>query len=269
MAFRPRKPAGRGKQSEDQGRHLAEEVAGMLGHELRTPLTVLYTCLQLLSRVLPRDANDPARQYLDEAIVEARHMNVLTNQLLLAARIQAGELDLVRERFDLTSFARNVVDHTQPLARGQRLELAAASDVLPVWADWQHLDIALRNVLINAIDYAPGTERIRVQLRRAGEQAVIAVQDFGPGVQPQRLEHLGDPFYQTPRTDRPSRGGLGLGLFLARAITELHGGRFEVDCQEGQGCTFTMCLPLAVAAEQRVSEPVAAPARAVQRRFLT
>ena len=235
-----------------------EEVAALLAHELRTPLTVLYSCLQLLDRNLPPDGSAEARRYLDEALAEARQLTAITGQLVDAAEIHLGSLQLSHHSLEVQALVREAIAHAQTMTRGQRIRLHAPSRPLVIQGDYNHLQRAILSLVVNAITYAPGTDRIDVLVQRLDGDVAIEVRDYGPGIQPARLEGLTRAFYQPPQMNRPSRGGLGLSLYVTREVARLHAGRLEVSSVEGQGSRFSLVLPLAAGAP-RVSEPVRAP----------
>jgi two-component system, chemotaxis family, CheB/CheR fusion protein len=242
---------------EASNRDASGDVVALVSHELRTPLTVLHAALQLLDRTLPRDDAGEVRHYLDEALTEARQLNVLTGQLLEATRLQSGQLHLALEDLSLPDLSREVCRRAQGLTRGQSIELSAQESI-SVCADRARLEQMLLNLLLNAIMYAPGTPRIDVRAWREGDQVALQVQDYGAGIKRERLARISQPFYQSPRLNRPSRGGLGLGLFLCRELARLHGGHLAIDSQEGRGSTFTLWLP---AAMPSVREAVSPPRR--------
>ncbi|HEU0166924.1 MAG TPA: HAMP domain-containing sensor histidine kinase [Chloroflexota bacterium] len=233
-----------------------EDVAALIGHELRTPLTVLYSCLQLLDRTLPDDSG-AARHYLEEALAEARQLNLLTGQLVEAARLHDGLLQTRRDPLDLNDLVRGAATQAHGVARGQHIAVSPADRPVMVLGDRRYLERALVNLLSNAITYAPGTERIDVRVEVHGAEAAVHVTDYGPGLATDDAEQLTQAFYQAPQTNRPSRGGLGLGLYLSSEFARLHGGRLDVHSAPGRGSTFSLLLPLA---EQRVHEEVSAPA---------
>ena len=242
-------------------------VAALVSHELRTPLTVLLAALQLMERSLAGGDGGAARRYLAEALAETRHLNVLTGELVEAARLSNGELQLRRQELGLAALVRDVCVRAQELTRGQRLQLTDVDEGIRVSADPIRLEQMLMHLLANAIIYAPGTSHIDVSVRREGAEAAVEVRDFGSGLRGQRLSRVGDPFYQAPRKDRPSRGGLGLGLFVCRELAQLHGGRLAVSSDGGPGSTFTLWLPALPAEDSgrpTVREDVAAVRHSVR-----
>jgi two-component system, chemotaxis family, CheB/CheR fusion protein len=221
-------------------------VAALVSHELRTPLTVLHAALQLMERSLTAGDEALARHYLGEALAEARQLNVLTAQLLEAARLSNRELRIRTEQVRLAPLLRGVCARAQALARGQHieLELTGLDEDVRVEADRARLEQMVMQLLVNAITYAPGTSHVDVVARVSGHEVAIQVRDFGSGVRGQRLARLADPFYQAPRGDRPSRSGLGLGLFVCRELAQLHGGRLDISAQQEAGTAVTLWLPV-------------------------
>lgn len=244
----------------------AEQIAALVSHELRTPLTVLHAALQLLEHELPPDTPTAARHHLEQALAEARQLTFLTGQLWETTRLQTGALRLHRERLSLLSAVRDVCRHAQSLAAGQRIEISAPDGDPTVDADRPRLEQMLMNLVLNAIVYAPGTPCIDLRVYPAAGQAVVEVQDYGAGLSGAELRRLTRAFYRVPRADRPSRGGLGLGLYLCRELARLHGGRLDVRSEVGQGATFTLRLPLAIPEGKRVREPVSAPASSLKQK---
>jgi signal transduction histidine kinase len=241
------------------------EIAALLSHEIRTPLTVLHAALQLLARVLPRTPDGAARHYLTEAMAEARQLNVLTAQLQDATRIQAGELHLRCQPLDLNDLVREMGRKAEAMSRGQRITTETPSADVRVNADRQRLEQILMNLLTNALMYAPSAQAVDMRLRQVGQEAIVDVRDYGVGIEAGRLAHVTEPFYQVPRQDRPSRGGLGLSLYLCRELARLHGGRLDIASDAGEGSTFTLRLPLAAEVRTHVREDVRPGRKTVHR----
>ena len=157
---------------------------------------------------------------------------------------------LVESRFDLAELAARVAEELQTTTTQHRLTVHADEPV-GVHADRRRIEEILINLIENAIKYSPQGGDITVTARRApqpdgaGEQAVVAVSDRGIGIAPADLPHIFDRFYQAAggRLHKGVRG-LGLGLYIAREIVELHGGAMWVESAEGQGSSFYLTLPI-------------------------
>lgn len=221
-----------------------ERFAVAASHELRTPLTVLQGTLEV---ALLRDRTpDEYKNILSGAAVEAARMGTLVGDLLALARTQSDRETLARQPLDLAEVAREAAADARPLAahKGQTLEVALQGP-LPARGDHLKLRQVLVNLLDNAITYTPRGGTIRLSARHARGHAVIEVRDTGPGIAPQHLPHLFEPFYRVDSARGASAGHSGLGLALASWITQAHGGHLTVESHVGVGTVFTLSLPLA------------------------
>ena len=166
-------------------------------------------------------------------------MTQLINDLLDVTRIQAGRLELHREPVRLESLVREVCARCAPLLEAGRNPLVLDLDPSVLGdVDASRLDQVLVNLLANASRYAPGAA-IRVSLAAGPEDAVLSVQDAGPGIPEPVRTRVFERFVRMPG----SPAGLGLGLFICRQIVDAHGGTIEVQSEPGAGTTFVVRLP--------------------------
>jgi two-component system CheB/CheR fusion protein len=226
-------------------RRLQDEFLELASHELRTPLTAVQGSLELLGKLLPPESHDERPHRLaDLALQNARRLGVLVQDLTDVARLQSGKPVLTCRAVDLVALVTRVVGDMQALARGQTVHLDAGTAPLLMYGDAGRLEQVLLNLLTNALAHAPEATRIAVRLRRVDGEVELQVQDDGRGIAAAALPHLFTRFYQVARPDRPSQGGLGLGLFICKELVAAHGGRIGVRSTEGEGTTFTVWLPL-------------------------
>jgi heavy metal sensor kinase len=210
-------------------------------HELRTPLTAIRS----VGEVGLRERRDEAgyREVIGSMLEEADRLTQLVDGLLALSRSDADRVRLDRSRADLRSIARDVVAHLAVLAdeRNQGLTVDEGAPVI-VEVDPVVLRQALTNLVDNAIKYGPPGSRVKVSVAERAGDATVAVTDEGPGIPP---EHRGRLFERFFRVDpaRP-RGGVGLGLAIAKAAAEAHGGRIEFEAPSGGGSTFRIVIPL-------------------------
>jgi signal transduction histidine kinase len=208
----------------------------LAAHELRTPLTALKGYAQLLQRRAAYDAKAVA------TIVErANLLQRLINDLLDASRLQTGRLRLQPARVDLAALARSCLDQT--VTRGHELRLEAAADLPRGWWDHDRIEQVFHNLLGNAVKYSPPGSTIWVRLEDLGDEARVSIRDEGVGIPAEVMPRLFDPFYRVAATADAVQG-LGLGLYVSKALVEAHGGQLWVDSAgAGQGSTFTSTLP--------------------------
>jgi signal transduction histidine kinase/CheY-like chemotaxis protein len=235
-----------------------DEFLATLSHELRNPLAPLRNALEVL-RVA---GGDEARSAAAHAIMERqlRQLVRLTDDLLDVSRITRNILELRRERIDLRAAVQSAVEATQPLADAAGHRVDVSLPVEPVWvdADFTRLAQAFGNVLNNAVKYTDRGGRIEVRLDAQAGTAMLWVTDSGIGIKPSELPRIFDMFFQLDRALDRVRGGLGIGLGLAKRLIELHGGRLEASSRGvGFGSTFTTRLPLADARGTPAAEPAA------------
>src|SRR5579871_6773625 len=143
--------------------------------------------------------------------------------------------------------------------RPARRYLEVQTNPLSVSGDTGRLEQILLNLLNNAMTYAPQSKQIDVRVRQVENEAEVQVQDYGQGIPQADLPHLFSRFYQAARSDRQTKRGLGLGLYIVRELVTAHNGRISVDSSEGKGTTFTIRLPLLLPEKEGQPAPKDAP----------
>ncbi|MEX2307506.1 MAG: PAS domain S-box protein [Pirellulales bacterium] len=235
-----------------------DEFLAMLAHELRNPLAVIDNSLQLLRL---DDSLSPSVEKLREIMEQqTNHLTRLVEDLLDASRITRGSIELRWEAVDLASVVANAVQTARPLIDDAGHQLAVALPPTPVIlnADPVRLTQVLGNLLTNAAKYTPHGGQIWLTGRRKDGGAQLSVRDTGLGIPADMLPHIFDMFAQVESSLSRARGGMGLGLALAKKLVELHGGRIEVhSAGHGKGSEFVVWLPTAVSAQ--LYDPCRAP----------
>jgi PAS domain S-box-containing protein len=219
-----------------------DEFLAMLSHELRNPLAPIITATQLM-----QSQGDVATPREREVITrQAQHLLRLIDDLLDVSRVARGKVTLARRRIELATVVAKAVEASGPLLEERRHELRVSvpPEGLPVDADEVRLTQVVSNLLTNSARYTARGGQIAVTAEREGDDVVLTVRDNGIGIDANLLAHVFDIFVQGPRGADRSEGGLGLGLSIARSLTEMHGGRIAA-YSEGQdrGSTFTVRLP--------------------------
>jgi len=211
-------------------------------HELRTPLTAVRSVGEVALRT-PRSAAE-YREAIGTMLEETDKLARLVNGLLALARADAGGAKLRFESVDLSALAQDVGGDLAVLAeeRDQSLDVRAAGPVF-VNGDRLALRQALRNLVDNAIRYAPRGSRIEVRVASGATGAVVEVRDSGPGIPAGERDHVFERFFRGDAGRSRPADGTGLGLSIVRATAEAHGGRVELDSEESVGSTFRLILP--------------------------
>jgi len=225
-----------------------DEFLALLSHELRNPLAAIRTSLHLLDRASP-DGHQ-AERARDVLRRQTAQLARLVDDLLDVTRISSGKVSLDGARLDLGELARAACDDHRPLFSREGVTLAFEPPPAPVWVegDATRLSQVVGNLLHNAAKFTPGGGRVDVAVRAAGGLAEVAVRDTGAGMEPAGIERMFEPFVQAERSLARTKGGLGLGLALARGLVELHGGRIRARSEGlGRGSEFVVSLPLAPA----------------------
>jgi len=214
-----------------------------VSHELRTPLTILMTSLALLQEQGEACPAEMRRELLETIEHHARRLETLVNDLLQVTRLEAGQVTLSRQSTDLRALVRRTVQAFVPLMqeREQELTLDLPPHLAPVSVDRRRVEQVLNNLLSNAHRFAPRGGHVRVGVRERDDVVEVSVQDDGPGIPPQEQGRVFEKFFTLDT--KPGRAGVGLGLYIARQLVNLHGGRIWVEGQPGAGSTFRFTLP--------------------------
>jgi signal transduction histidine kinase len=232
-----------------------DEFLATVSHELRTPLNAMLGWARIL-RTSKLDEETTARA-LEAIERNAQSQAKLIEDLLDVSRIITGKMRVDVAPVDLASVIEAALDTVRPAARAKEIRLEPALDpaVGPVPGDGARLQQVIWNLLSNAVKFTPRGGRVEVRLQRLGSYAEITVSDTGHGIKQEFLPYIFERFRQADSSISRAHSGLGLGLAIVRHLVELHGGRVSVASGgEGQGATFKVKLPIAIAQDSgRVS----------------
>lgn len=219
-----------------------EDFTRAVSHDLRTPLSIVLGQAQLAQRALVAGQKDAASRSLEAVVASARRMNTIIEDLVDVARMEAGRIDLRREKVDLPELVAGLRERMAGVADASRIEIVRPRKPLPaVWADPDRLERILTNLLVNALKYSEQKVTVSFELRDG--EVVTSVTDHGIGIGPEDLAHIFQRFYQAKGVRKSE--GLGLGLFITKMLVEAHGGRIWVESELGKGSTFSFTLPVA------------------------
>lgn len=249
------------RESEERARKAASELAiakeraesadrlksaflATMSHELRTPLNSIIGFTGILLQELPGPINAEQRKQLEMVRGSSRHLLALINDVLDISKIEAGQLEVRREPFDLEACIERAAGAVRPLAEKKGLALASSVPVGigQVVGDSRRVEQVLLNLLTNAVKF---TDRGRVNLEVASDDDSVrmTVRDTGVGIQSADLATLFQPFRQVGSGLARNHEGTGLGLAICRRLAGLMGGDVGVESEWGSGSAFTFALP--------------------------
>jgi signal transduction histidine kinase len=221
----------------DALRHFVADAS----HELRTPITALRMHNELAQGPA---RNDPAArdEFLQESQRQIERLEWITRNLLDLSRLDAGLVGLDWAQHDAGDVARAAASPFRLVAQEKRIDLVLAlpDEPLPARCDRQRLELAVSNLIDNALKFTPPGGRVEVGAAREAAGIRIWVADDGPGIDPADLPHLFERFY---RGRSSAARGSGLGLAIVKSIIQAHGGQTRVESAPGRGSRFELDLP--------------------------
>jgi two-component system, NtrC family, sensor histidine kinase KinB len=216
-----------------------------LSHELKTPLTSLTIGAELLTESIPPEVASRQREILDTIHQDVARLNAIAADLLDASRKSSARIGVERRAIMLDKTVREACRPLAIQAREKKItfEIIADERPIPIWGDPIKLPWVITNLVGNALRYTPENGTIRLEIRREGNVARTIVSDSGPGIAPDILPRIFEPFAQFP-DDAAHVGSAGLGLYIAKEIVEAHNGRIFARSELGHGTTFTVDIPV-------------------------
>ena len=237
-----------------------DDFLATLAHELRNPVAPIRFAAAMLRAGVEDDSVRHARSVIER---QADHLARLLDDLLDVNRITRNLIELRLERLDLRDIAQEAVETARPIAVDGQHDLVFIASPTPAWirADRTRILQIVGNLLNNAIRYTPPGGRIEVEVHSDRGTSNVSVRDTGVGVGPDMLPHIFDLFGRPRGALASSKGGLGLGLTLAKQLVELHGGSIEAKSEGlGRGSEFVVRLPAEAAAAETSHQLADSPA---------
>ncbi|HEX8619159.1 MAG TPA: ATP-binding protein [Thermoanaerobaculia bacterium] len=221
-----------------------DEFLSVASHELRTPLTTIKGYTQLLAQTVNDLQPEERATYINAVLGEIERMMGLISELLDVSRIETNRLQIHPQSIEWLPFIEGRVSafRVQHPARLIHFDVNAAETT--VVADPDRMRQVVDNLLSNALKYSPEGSDIDVRVAREDGHVATSVTDHGIGIPRDEIPQLFERFHRARNVSSRYYGGLGLGLYIAKAIVEAHGGEITVESEEGSGSTFTMLLPV-------------------------
>lgn len=232
------------RQKAESADHLKSAFLATMSHELRTPLNSIIGFTGLLIQGLAGPLNDEQRKQLGMVQNSSRHLLDLINDVLDISKIEAGQLDIEAEPFDLMASINKVVGLVSPLAerKGLTLSLRTAGEMGTFVGDKRRVEQIIINLVNNSIKF---TEKgfIEISCAARDTDVVLSVKDSGIGIDAGNLERIFNPFQQVDTGLSRRHEGTGLGLSITRKLVDMMSGQISVQSVLGEGSTFTVVLP--------------------------
>ncbi|HYD77001.1 PAS domain-containing sensor histidine kinase [Ramlibacter sp.] len=228
-----------------RARERTNQFLRTLGHELRNPLAPLHSSAQILERIGGDERVQRVAEIMHSQIATLRS---LADDLMEAARLDAGQLELNRTREDLRTLVEECVSGHEGAAvgKGVQLEAVLPPQPLPVDIDRARLLQVLNNLVSNAIKYTPAGGRVWCKATQEDDDVVLRIEDNGMGIDPAVLPRIFDLFTRDPRAEQMEPGGMGIGLSVVHQVVRLHGGIVQArSAGHGHGSEFMVRLPAA------------------------
>jgi signal transduction histidine kinase/CheY-like chemotaxis protein len=240
------------RQAADSARLAKEQFVTNVSHELRTPLNMIIGFSEMiLNDPESYGADVPSALLADLAIIRrnADHLSDLIDDVLDLSQIEADQMALTREQVSIQEVIQAASDAVRPLFQSKRLflDMELEGDIPPVYCDRTRIREVLLNLLSNAGRFTE-SGGVTIRARQKQDHLEVSVADTGPGMPPDQMDKLFQPFQQLDASIRRRYGGTGLGLNISKRFIELHGGKIWVESQPGKGTTFSFSLPAAPAA---------------------
>ncbi len=219
-----------------------DDYVRAISHDLRNPLAAIHGHAQLLYRLLTKQGRAQEARSAEAIMRLDTHMNSMIQDLADTLRLSAGQVTLQPKPLDLPPFIIDVCEGIAGPKQAPRLRLVMPQEAVRVLADATALERILANLVSNALKYSPDDSPITITLTMQPATATISVMDEGHGMTAEEQARLFTRYYRAPSA-RAGTTGLGLGLYITRALVEAQGGRIWVESRPGAGATFSFTLP--------------------------
>lgn len=236
-----------GKKENEKIEKLKTDFISLSSHQLRTPLSAVKWFTEILMSQRSGKLNKKQLGYVKEIHHSNERAIALVNDLLQVSRVQEGKLHLDVSSFDLAGLVEEVVDanRTEINSRDISVDYKVINGPLDkVSADKIKLRRVIENLLSNAIRYTPRGGKVELKLKDAGKNIECSVADSGVGIPQDQQESVFSKFFRATNVTKIQPDGTGLGLFIARALIEAHGGKIWFESAENLGTTFFFSIPV-------------------------
>jgi PAS domain S-box-containing protein len=244
----------------ERATRLKSKFLASMSHELRTPLNAIVGFSDLLADETPGELNDKQKRFVNHIKQGSAHLLQLINDILDLSKIEAGQLELRCEDFQLKDALPEVLSTIRPLAMIKNIQVQQKLKTdLSVYADRVRFKQVLYNLLSNAVKFTPKDGRIDIDCVEKGNEVCISVTDTGIGIRSEDQAVVFEEFRQVEGNTDAGNEGTGLGLAITKRLVEQQGGKISLQSEPGKGSRFTFTLPIGSRTSSK-SLPVNGPA---------
>lgn len=232
---------------------MQKEFVSTVSHELRTPLTSISGSLGLVLGGVTGELPEKAKELLKIANNNSERLIHLINDILDIEKMSAGKMQFDFTVVDIIPLIKQAIDSNRGYGEKLNVEFSfnsTVSEPLLVRVDEKRIEQVMSNLLSNAAKYSPTGDQVVITLTALEKEVRISVHDQGKGIPEEFRAKIFDKFSQADSSDTRQKGGTGLGLNITKAIVEQHQGQIDFNCEDGQGTTFNVLLPLFKDAQQ-------------------
>ncbi|RIK40072.1 MAG: two-component sensor histidine kinase [Chloroflexi bacterium] len=230
---------------QQEAEQMRRDLIAWAGHDLRTPLASVRAMVEALADGVVEDPAT-AERYLRTAQREIGALAVLIDDLFELAQLDAGGLKLDRQPNSLADLISDTIESFSALAQEKGIQLGGWVEpgIDPVMMDARQIGRVLNNLVGNALRHTLAGGAVQIEADMVAAAVQVRVRDTGEGIPPEDLPRVFEQFYRSEKSRSRATGGAGLGLAIAKAIIEAHGGRIWAESKMGQGATFVFMLPI-------------------------
>ncbi|MFT3982879.1 MAG: HAMP domain-containing sensor histidine kinase [Lachnospiraceae bacterium] len=226
--------------SEKQGREFLKDTISDISHQLKTPLTVLKMYNEIIHN--EQSGNDVVDEFIMKSGRELNHMEVLIQNLLKLAKLDAGAIVLGKHNYYVRDFLEDATKGFRTRAKLEEKMIRVACDKTTVMKfDEEWLSEAVNNIIKNALDHTDAGSEIVISCEETPILTEIEIHDNGTGIHPEDIHSIFRRFYRSRFSK--NKDGIGIGLTLSKVIVEMHGGSITVESELGKGTSFRLAFP--------------------------
>jgi len=233
------------KEMKEEGKQIRFQFLSVLSHELKSPINAIEGYLKMMQEKQAGDQVDDYMEMIDRSILRIKGMRNLILDLLDLTRMESGSKNRDLVKNDIAEIVRNVIDSISPFAIQRNIKISLiCNEPIILLSDRNEIEIIMNNIISNAVKYNVVNGKVIVTLKRKTSEITIEVKDTGIGMKKEDMSLLFHDFVRIKNSRTKNVTGSGLGLSIAKKMTELYDGKIYVESVPDEGSTFTINIPV-------------------------